>query len=59
MLVEMTDEIDLGDVGIFLVDNECFVKKLGNGELVSLNPDYKNIPLTENSKCMGKVIGTL
>lgn len=59
LLVEMTDEIDPGDVGIFLVDNESFVKKLGNGELVSLNPDCKNIPLTENSKCMGKVIGTL
>ena len=52
LLVEMTDEIDLGDVGIFLVDNESYVKKLGDGELISLNPEYGNIPLTENSKCM-------
>lgn len=59
LLVEMTDEIDPGDIGIFLVDNESYVKKLENGELVSLNPEYDNIPLTENSKCMGKVVGTL
>ena len=59
LLVEMTEEVDLGDVGIFLVDNESYVKKLGNGELISLNPAYNNIPLTDNSKCMGKVIGAL
>ncbi len=59
LLVEMTDEIDPGDIGIFLVDNESYVKKLGDGTLISLNPEYDNILLTENSKCMGKVVGTL
>lgn len=59
LLVEMTDEVDPGDVGIFLVDNESYVKKLGNRELISLNPAYNNIPLTEDSKCMGKVVGAL
>lgn len=56
LLVEMTDEIDPGDIGIFLVDNESYVKKLGDGNLISLNPEYDNIPLTENSKCMGRVV---
>lgn len=59
LLVEMTEEIDLGEIGIFLVDNESYVKKLGAGELISLNPEYENIPLTENSKCMGRVINKL
>ena len=59
LLVEMTDEIDLGDVGIFLVDNESYVKKLGDGELISLNPECDNVPLTEDSKCMGRVVGAL
>ncbi len=59
LLVEMTDEIEPGETGIFLVDNESYVKKLGNGELISLNPQYGNIPLTENSRCMGRVIGKL
>lgn len=59
LLVEMADEIDPGEIGIFLVDNESYVKKLGHGELISLNPKAANIPLTENSKCMGRVLGTL
>lgn len=59
LLVEMTEYIDPGDVGIFLVNSESYVKKLGNGELISLNPEYDIIPLTEDSKCMGKVVGTL
>ncbi len=59
LLIEMTDEIELGEIGIFIVDNESFVKKLGDLELISLNPEYDNIPLTENSKCMGKVVEKL
>ncbi len=59
LLIEMTEEIDIGEIGIFIVDNESYVKKLGNGELISLNPDYENIQLTENSRCMGKVVDKL
>ena len=59
LLIEMADEIESGEIGIFMVDNESFVKKLGDRELISLNPEYDNIPLTEDSKCMGKVIGKL
>ena len=59
LLIEMADEIESGEIGIFMVDNESYVKKLGKRELISLNPEYDNIPLTENSKCMGKVIGKL
>lgn len=59
LLIEMTDEIEVDEIGIFLVDNESYVKKLGKGELVSLNPEYENIKLTPDSKCMGKVISKL
>jgi len=59
LLIEMTEEITRGEIGIFLVENESYVKQLGDNELISLNPDYKNIPLTENSRCMGRVIGKL
>ena len=59
LLIEMTEDIDIGEIGIFIVDNESYVKKLGNEELISLNPDYENIPLTEDSKCMGKVVDKL
>lgn len=59
LLIEMTEEIEIGETGIFLVDNESYVKRLGSNELISLNPEYENIPLTENSRCMGKVVGKL
>lgn len=56
LLIEMTEEIEPGEIGIFLVNNESFVKKLGDGELISLNPDYYNIPLNDSSRCLGRVI---
>ena len=59
LLVEATQEIEVGDIGIFQINNECFVKKLGEKELISLNKDYKNIPLEETAATLGKVIGKL
>ncbi len=59
LLIEVTEDIDPGENGIFIVDGESYVKKMGDAELISLNPRYKNIPLTENSKCMGRVVGKL
>ncbi len=59
LLVEMTDEIEIGEIGIFSVDGDCYVKELGNGELISLNAEYNNIPLNETAKCMGRVIDKL
>lgn len=59
LLVEMTEDIEIGDIGIFRVDNESYVKKLGESELISLNPAADNIPLNETAGCMGKVIGKL
>ena len=36
LLVEATGELQIGDIGVFLVNNECFVKKMGETELISL-----------------------
>lgn len=59
LLVEMTEEISVGSIGIFSVDDNCYVKKLGEKELISLNSNYPNIPLNESARCMGKVIDKL
>lgn len=59
LLVEMTEDIEIGDIGIFRIDNKSYVKKLGDTELISLNPNAKNISLTESAGCMGKVIEKL
>ena len=59
LLIEPTCQVEIGEIGIFIVDGEAFVKKLGDGELISLNKDHKNIPLTEYSNCMGRVVDKL
>lgn len=59
LLVQMSSDVDIGEIGIFQIDGQCYVKKLGNGELISVNTNYDNIPLNESSTCMGKVIGKL
>lgn len=56
LLVEPTCEIQVGEIGIFNVDGQAYVKKLGDGELISLNKGYDNIPLTEGARCMGRVV---
>lgn len=59
LLIETTCQVEVGEIGIFIVDGEAFVKKLGNDELISLNKGYGNIPLTEYSNCMGRVVDKL
>lgn len=61
VLVKKQDQVDIGEVGIYLVDGEALIKESQNGYLHSLNPEFGNIELNENSEvhCMGKVIGKL
>ncbi len=59
LLVEMTVHVEVGEIGIFLVNGESFVKERGEMELISLNPDSENIPLNEDARCLGRVIGKL
>lgn len=59
LLVEPTCEISVGEIGIFNVNGQAYVKKLGKGTLISLNKGYSDIPLTEESLCMGRVVDSL
>lgn len=59
LLVEMTDRVEIGEIGIFLVNGESFVKKCGKSELISLNLESKNVPLNEDARCLGRVIRKL
>lgn len=51
--------LEIGEIGIFSVDGEGYIKKFGDKELLSLNPDYASIPITSSTVCYGKVIGKL
>lgn len=56
LLIEPTCTVDVGEIGIFNVGGQAYVKKLGETELISLNEGYDNIPLTEDARCMGRVV---
>ncbi len=59
LMVEGTERIEPGEIGIFTVDGEGYVKELGDGELISLNPRYHPIPMNDSIRCHGRVIGVL
>lgn len=59
LLIEPTCDIEVGEIGIFNVDGKAYVKKLGKNKLISLNTGYDDIPLTEDSLCMGRVVDKL
>ncbi|MBQ8698542.1 MAG: LexA family transcriptional regulator [Schwartzia sp.] len=59
LLVEGADDIRIGEIGVFTMDGDGYVKKRGEGELISLNPDYAPIPMNESIWCNGRVIGKL
>ena len=60
-LVRSQPTIEKGEIGIFIVNGNGYIKELGDGELISLNPKYDNVPLHDHDDiyCRGEVIGTL
>lgn len=61
LLVHEQPDIERGEFGIFVINDEGYVKRRGDKELISLNPDYENIPFhpDDDILCGGKVIGIL
>ena len=57
LYVKKVEYLGNGDVGIFTIGNECFLKELGEDGLISRNKDYDDIPGDEKVRLIGKVIG--
>lgn len=61
--VEQMQELANGEIGIFFLDGNAYCKKLQITQygtyLISLNPKYEPIPVTENAtfRVFGKVVG--
>lgn len=55
--VEKMRVLEIGDIGIFMINNECFIKEVGEDGLISHNPKYDIISGSENIECIGKVLG--
>lgn len=54
--VQKVDTIELGDIGIFYLDGNVYIKKYTRAGLESLNHEYDLIPADEEVKCLGKVL---
>lgn len=55
--VEKKQIIEIGEIGVFILNNECFIKEAGEDGLISHNQKYDPIPGTEKIQCVGKVLG--
>ena len=61
LLVQETDTLEFGELGIFILDGNGFFKVFGGDRLYSLNPEYGDILLKdfEEARIAGRVIGKL
>lgn len=61
LLVEATDSVDEGELGIFVLDGCGYFKQFGGDRLISLNPEFGPILLKdyESVSCRGRVIGKI
>ena len=61
LLVQETDTIEFGELGIFMLDGNGFFKVFGGDRLYSLNPEYGDILLKDfmDVRVAGRVIGKL
>ena len=61
LLVEDSDYVEVGELGIFILDGNGYFKKYGGDRLISINPEYKDILLKDYAEtvCCGRVTGKL
>lgn len=59
VLVKQQDNIDIGQIGIFTIDGDGYIKEYGEDCLISHNPKYPDIYPEEYQevKCYGLVLG--
>ena len=58
VLVKSSESIMEGEIGVFVLNGESFIKKMGKGCLISLNPSYEPIKIGsfDDIHCVGRVI---
>ena len=61
VFVEKCDSVDIGEIGIFVVNGEAFIKELGSKCLISHNSAYKPIKIgaADSIYCCGRVLGVV
>ena len=61
VLVRSQPTVEIGEIGIFIIDGNGYIKERAANRLISINPEYDDIFFKENQdiRCKGLVIGTL
>lgn len=62
VFVQRLDEmVRFGEIGIFFLNGDGYIKRLGYNQLESLNPKYEPIPIHDydDIRCQGRVLGKL
>lgn len=57
LFIRSQESIFQGQVGVFFMDGKQWVKELGDGVLISHNSKYDPIPMREDIRCQGLVLG--
>lgn len=57
LFIKSCEGIKPGQIGVFYMDGKQWVKELGDGVLISHNPDYPPRPMTDDVRCQGLVLG--
>ena len=61
VLIKSQPAVDSGEIGIFIIENDGYIKKYGGDRLISLNAKYDDIMFSDYNpddiRCMGLVIG--
>ena len=59
VFVKEQNTVEEGEIGIFIINGDAYIKQLGKNCLISLNSRYKPIPLLADDSvyCCGKVLG--
>lgn len=58
VFVRAQEEVEVGEIGVFWMDGQQWIKELGDGVLISHNPDPVYAPrlFTEDIRCQGLVL---
>lgn len=56
VFVRVQEKVEIGEIGVFWMDGQQWIKECGDGELISHNPDYGPRKMTEDVRCQGLVL---
>ena len=57
VFIHATVDIRPSQTGAFLMDGQLWIKEFGDGVLISYNAEYDPIPMREDIRCQGLVLG--